>query len=117
MGLKTDLTRLATFADNPYDAKYRPEKEMKRLFVLLMITLPLFLGFSSGFFILATGPLFIYWVVIYFRAIEYWKALKWKMWIYVVPTIILTIVGLLLAFTQVLFQAVGWLFDLMGFFS
>lgn len=117
MGLRTDLTKLTQFADNPYDAKYRPEKEMKRLYILLMITLPLFLGFSSGFYILATGPLFIYWVVIYFKGAEYWKALKWKMWIYVVPTIVLALVGLLLAFTRTLFGAVQWLFDLMGFYA
>lgn len=117
MGLKSDLSALAKFADNPFDAKYRPEKEMKRLYALLLITLPLFLGFSSKFFILATGPLFIYWIVVYFRAIEYWKALKWKMWIYVVPTIIMALFGLYLSFTELLFKIVGWFFGNVVFYK
>lgn len=32
MGLKKDLKRLAQFSDNPYEAQYRPEKEMKKLY-------------------------------------------------------------------------------------
>ncbi len=108
MGLKTDLKTLTDFADNPYDAKYRPEKEMKKLYALLLITLPIFLGFCCQFYILISGPIFIYWIVIYWRAVEYWKALGWKLWKYHLPTVFVAIFGLYLAYTQYLVTGIGW---------
>lgn len=53
MSLKRDLKTLNEFTDNPYDAKYRPEKEMRKFFILLMILLPILLGLFRGFWILA----------------------------------------------------------------
>lgn len=108
MSLKRDLKTLAEFSDNPYDAKYKPKKEMMRLFVGLMITLPLFLGFSCQFYILISGPLFIYWIIIYFRAAEYWKELGWKLRWYILPAIPMTILGLYLALSQKLIELIGW---------
>ncbi len=108
MSLKKDLKTLAEFNDNPFDAKYRPVKEMRRLFIGLMITLPLFLGFSCQFYILITGPIFIYWIVIYVRAAEYWKALGWKLRWYILPMIPITVFGLYLAISQTLVKGVGW---------
>ena len=57
MSVKEMLTKLNNFSDNPYDAKYRPEKEMKILYAALLISLPILLGLCNGFFILAFGPL------------------------------------------------------------
>lgn len=108
MSLKKDLKALSEFSDNPYDAKYKPKKEMIRLFVGLLITLPLFLGFSCQFYILITGPLFIYWIVIYVRSAEYWKELGWKLRWYILPVIPLTVLGLYLAISQALVNGIGW---------
>lgn len=116
MSLKKDLKALADFSDNPYDAKYKPKKEMIRVFVGLMITLPLFIGFSCQFYILITGPLFIYWIIIYFRSVEYWKELGWKKRWYFLPAIPLTALGLYLAFTQALIKGIGWFFSHVIFF-
>ena len=115
MSLKRDLKTLADFNDNPYEATYQPKKEMIKLFIGLMITLPLFLGFCHNFAILAVGPLFIYWIVIYFRAAEYWKSLGWKRRWYYLPAIPLTILGLYLAMSGVLFEGIGMFFRLLGF--
>lgn len=116
MGLKKDLTLLNRFADNPYEATYRPEKEMKRLFIGLMVTLPLFLGFCCEFYILVSGPLFIYWVITFLKAKEYWKELGWKkIWLYL-PTAIMAIIGVLFAVEKVLPVSIGWFFrQVLGF--
>ncbi len=116
MSLKKDLKKLADFSDNPYDAEYKPKKEMIRLFVGLLITLPLFLGFSCQFYILISGPLFIYWIVIYFRAAEYWKELGWKLRWYILPIIPLIILGLYLALSQALINGIGWLISNVIFY-
>ena len=117
MSLKRDLKALADFSENPYDAKYRPEKEMKRLFIGLLLTLPIFLGFCCQFYILISGPLFIYWIVIYFRAAEYWKELGWKLRWYILPTVAMTLFGLYLALSQNLVHAIGWFFTNVIFFK
>ena len=116
MSLKKDLRTLAKFADNPYDADYQPKKEMIKLFIGLLVTLPLFLGFSCQFYILISGPLFIYWIVIYVRSAEYWKALKWKLRWYILPLIPLTLLGLYLALSQSLINWIGWFFTNVVFF-
>lgn len=108
MSLKRDLKVLSEFSDNPYDAKYRPEKEMKKLFIGLMLTLPIFLGFCCQFYILISGPIFIYWIIIYVRAIDYWKDLGWKLRWYIIPTVIMGLLGLYLAFSQNLVHLIGW---------
>lgn len=108
MSLKRDLKTLAQFSENPYDAKYRPEKEMKRLYIGLLLTLPLFLGFCCQFYILISGPLFIYWIIIYFRSAEYWKELGWKLRWYIIPTVIVAVFGLYLALSQALVKGIGW---------
>lgn len=115
MGLKKDLKRLADFSDNPYDAQYRPEKEMKRLYVGLLLTLPIFLGFCCQFWILVSGPLFIYWIIMYVRGREYWKDLGWKMVWYYLPATIMALVGLYFAFDQTLVELCGKFFRLLGF--
>lgn len=117
MGLRTDLKTLSTYADNPYDAKYRPEKEMRRLCALLLISLPIFLGLCCQFWILVAGPLSIYWFVTYFNALGYMKALGWKRWKFVLPTVVLAIFGLYLAFTNSLVEALGWFFTEIVFFK
>ncbi len=116
MSLKKDFKLLNEFADNPYEAKYRPEKEMKRFVVGLLVTLPFFLGFCCQFYILIAGPLFIYWIVMYAKAWEYWKEFKWKKIWFILPTVIMTILGLYLALTSTLVNAVGWFFrTVLGF--
>lgn len=117
MGLKKDLKTLSQFAENPYEASYRPEKEMKRLFVGLMITLPIFLGFCCQFYILASGPLFIYWIVMFFRAREFWKELGWKMLWFYLPTVLMTVLGIYFAIEQSLVHAVGWIVNHFMFFG
>ena len=112
MSLKRDLKVLSDFNDNPHDAKYRPEKEMIKLFIGLMVTLPIFLGLCHNFAILAFGPLFIYWIVIYFRSAEYWKSLGWKRRWYYLPAIPMTLLGFYLAISGVLFSAIGSFFSL-----
>lgn len=116
MGLKKDLRELAKFSDNPFDATYRPEKEMKKLFAGLMVTLPLFMGFCCEFYILIAGPLSIYWIIMYARSVEYWKALGWKMRWFIIPTVIMACVGLYLMATKGLLVAIGWFFrEVLGF--
>ena len=53
MGLRTDLKTLSKYADNPYDATYKPEKELKRFTILLLAILPFMLGYCCQFYILA----------------------------------------------------------------
>lgn len=113
MSLKRDLKVLSDFNDNPHDATYRPEKEMIKLFIGLMVTLPIFLGLCYKFFILAVGPLFIYWIVFYFRSAEYWKSLGWKRRWYYLPAIPLTLLGLYLAATGTLLGLIGSFFTLL----
>ena len=115
MSLKSTLKSLADYSANPYEAKYKPKKEMIKLFVGLMITLPIFLGLCSGFIILAAAPIFIYWIVMYFRAAEYWKDLGWKLRWYILPVIPLTILGLYFAIDKTLFNLIGVIFRLIGF--
>ncbi len=117
MSVKEMLTKLNNFSDNPYDAKYRPEKEMKILYAALLISLPILLGLCNGFFILAFGPLTIYWVVTYFRAKEYWKAFGWKMWKFHLPALGVGILGFVLAFTGALMKGIGWLFGNLIFYK
>ena len=117
MSLKSDLKALAKFSENPYDATYKPKKEMIRLYVGLMITLPIFLGFCCQFYILASAPIFIYWIVIYFRAAEYWKELGWKMRWYYIPAAIMTVFGLYLAISQNLVKGIGWLISNVWLFK
>ncbi len=115
MGLKKDLKSLAQFSDNPYDAKYRPEKEMKRLYAGLLITLPIFLGFCCEFWILVSGPIFIYWIIMYSRGREYWKDLGWKMIWYYLPTAVMALIGLYLAFEHTLVKLGESFFRMLGF--
>lgn len=111
MGLKKDLKALTKFSDNPFEADYRPEKEMKRLFIGLQLSLPIFLGFCCQFYILVAGPLFIYWIVIFAKGREYWKDLGWKMRWYYIPTIFMTALGLFLAIQQYLVTGLFWLIN------
>lgn len=115
MGLKKDLTTLTNFSNNPHEATYRPEKEMKRLYVGLLLTLPIFLGFCCEFYILASGPIFIYWIVTYFNGREYWKDLGWKMRWYYLPMIPMALIGILFAFNHTLVNLGGMLFRFIGF--
>ncbi len=115
MGLKKDLKRLAQFSDNPYEAQYRPEKEMKKLYAGLLITLPIFLGFCCEFYILISGPLFIYWIITYLRGREYWKDLGWKMLWYYLPTVFMALLGLYFAADHTLVRLGGSFFRLLGF--
>ncbi len=116
MGLKKDLTTLNKFADNPYEATYRPEKELKRLFIGLMVTLPIFLGFCCEFYILISGPLFIYWVITFFKVKEYWKEIGWKKIYLYLPTIIMAVLGIFLAMQKALPRSIGWVFrEVLGF--
>lgn len=114
--LKKDIKKLQEFSDNPYDATYRPEKEMKRLYIGLMVTLPIFLGFCYGFGVLIAGPIFIYWIVFYARWYEYWKDLGWKKKWYFIPMLVMTFVGLILCATNSMFTLLGWFFrNVLGF--
>ncbi len=117
MSAKELLTRLNNFSDNPYDAKYRPEKEMKILYAFLLITLPILLGLFNGFIILAVGPISIYWFITYFRAKEYWKSLGWKMWKFHLPTLAVGLFGIYLAISGGLIKAIGWLFNDIIFYK
>lgn len=108
MGLKRDLQTLKTFSDNPYDAKYRPKKEMIKLFIFLEISLLLLLGFSAQVYIIVTGPLSIYWIVIFWRSREYWKDLGWKMRYYYLPTLAVFILGLYLCIQQCFIKGIEW---------
>lgn len=116
MGLKKDLTVLGKFSDNPYDADYRPEKEMRRLFIGLMITLPIFLGFFCQFYILASGPLFIYWIITFVTARRFWKDLGWKMCWYYLPAAAMAVLGLYFAFNTTLIRFIGWLINKFMFY-
>ena len=116
MSLKRDLKTLNEFTDNPYDAKYRPEKEMRKFFILLMILLPILLGLFRGFWILAAGPLSIYWIVMFVKSREYWKALGWKTIWWILPTVIMGIVGIVLAVTGAIFSFFGWIFNNLFFY-
>ncbi len=109
MGLRTDLKTLAKYADNPFDATYKPEKELKRLTVLLLALLPILLGYCCQFYILVVGPLSIYWFIMFAKCCEYWKIMKWKRWKLFLPTTILALIGLYLAFSMNLVNAVDWL--------
>lgn len=116
MSLKKDFKKLNEFTDNPFDATYRPEKEMKRFFIGLMVTLPFFIGFCCEFYILVSGPLFIYWIVMYVKAWEYWKALKWKKIWFILPTVLCAALGIYLCATKGLLVAIGWFFrNVLGF--
>ncbi len=108
MGLRKDLQSLSKYADNPYEAKYRPEKELKRFTVLLLVLLPFLLGYCCQFYILVVGPLSIYWFIMFAKCNEYWKVFKWKRWKLFLPTAILAIIGLYLAFSMKLVEAVDW---------
>lgn len=116
MGLKQDLKTLNTFSDNPFDAKYRPEKEMKKLYILLLVTLPILLGFCCQFYILIAGPLSIYWIITYFHAKGYWKDLGWKAWKYHVPIAAVVLFGLYLAYTQYLVKGIGYIISTYIFY-
>ncbi len=115
MGLKKDLKKLARFSDNPYEAQYRPEKEMKKLYILLLITLPIFLGFCCEFWILISGPLFIYWIITFLKGREYWKELGWKMLWYYLPMVLMGILGLFFAMDHTLVHLCGKFFRFLGF--
>lgn len=115
MGLKKDLKKLAQFSDNPYEAQYRPEKEMKKLYAGLLITLPIFLGFCCEFYILVSGPLFIYWIITFLKSKEYWKELGWKMLWYYLPMAFMGILGLFFAMDHTLVRLGGSFFRLLGF--
>ncbi len=108
MGLKSDLQTLKTFSDNPYDAKYRPKKEMIKLYIRLQVWLILLLGFSAQVYIIVTGPLSIYWIVIYWRSREYWKDLGWKMRYYYLPTIPVFLFGMYLCIQQYFILGIEW---------
>ena len=116
MGLKRQLKNLTEFSDNLYEAKYRPEKEMKALFSLLLITLPIFMGFFCQFYWLISGPLFIYWIFLYIKAWGFWKSLGWKRWWMVLPTVVMGIIGLILALTEALVRFIGWLINTFLFY-
>lgn len=114
--MKRDIKKLQEFSDNPYDATYRPEKEMKRLFIGWLITFPLVIGFCNGFGFLVAGPLSIYWFVFYFGWLDFWKDLGWKKRWYFIPMIISTFVGIGLAMTSSMFALLGWFFTkVLGF--
>ncbi len=104
MGLRTDLKKLSKYADNPYDATYKPEKELKRFTILLLAILPFMLGYCCQFYILAVGPLTIYWIIMFAKCCEYWKVIKWKRWKLFLPTAILGTIGLYLAMTHKLVE-------------
>ncbi len=108
MGLKSDLQTLKTFSDNPYDAKYRPKKEMIKLYIRLQVWLLLLLGFSAQVYIIVTGPLSIYWIVFYWRSREYWKDLGWKMRYYYLPTLVTLIIGLFICIQQYFILGIEW---------
>lgn len=108
MSLKRDLKVLAEFSENPYEAKYRPDKEMNRLYAGLLITLPIFLGFCCQFYILISAPIFIYWIVVYVRAAEYWKELGRKLRWYIIPVVFVALFGIYLALSQNLVHLIGW---------
>ncbi len=116
MSLKKQLRVLTEFAENPYDAEYRPEKEMRSLFIKLMVTLPIFLGFCCQFYILISGPLFIYWIVLFVRTREFWKALGWKMRWRIIPTVVMAALGIFLAIQQYLVTFVGWVVNKFMFY-
>lgn len=116
MGLKRDLRTLADFSDNPFDAKYRPKREMNKLFFLIQLWLLVLLGFSHGVCILITGPLSIYWIVVFVRARQYWKDLGRKMRFYYIPTAIVFILGLYLALSGDLLRGCEYVINRFVFY-
>lgn len=115
MGLKKDLKLIADFIDNPYDAKERPEKQLRRLTIGLMIALPIFIGCCHGFGILVAGPLSIYWAIMYLRCREGWKAMNWRtLWLYLM-TVASIALGVYFLIFNLVFGALQAFFSLLGF--
>lgn len=115
MGLKKDLKLISEYADNPFDKDYRPEKETRRLYIVLLILLAIGVGACHGFGILIVGPICIYPIIMLLKCKACWKELKWKMIWFWIPLIFALIVGVILFANNWVFGAINAFMGLLGF--